>query len=259
MSITDPPWPFTQVSKVPQYKQVWKTGFPPRVVFSPLTELPNSAPVSSVISNRDCIILEATTAAELSSAIERANHDDCSPVSPTSGGEQTTPSRQPESTRCQSNKSSQLAGCEHGTPTRNPQQLDALMATIRTAGPAAGTPVTPAGTATPPKPKRRRTGQFPGAPRLLADSAEDGETSEKLKDVFEALDQAKSSAMSSLLSAARGGAGMDDVLGADWTPSNVGLLKALRGDLRKAREMREAESKAHDMVSAARAGQVCVL
>jgi hypothetical protein len=231
---------------VPQYKQVWKTGFPPHVVFSPLTELPNATPVSSVIANRDCIILEAATASELTAAIEREIGDEPVTASPKLASH--------EGARCPLDRGSSQCSVHGEEPTRC-SHMDGPEATVRTAGPAAGTPVAQQCFASPPKPKRRKKGQFPGASRLLADDVGD-RALERPRDIFEAVDHAETTAMSALLNAARGGTGMGDLLCSSWTPTNVGLLKALRVDLRRARGMREAEAKAHDMVSAARTGQV---
>lgn len=50
---------------MPQYKQVWKTGFPPRKIHSPTEPALSSAAVSTLLQNRECIVLEVDSTAQL--------------------------------------------------------------------------------------------------------------------------------------------------------------------------------------------------
>lgn len=230
-----------QVSKVPQYKQVWKAGFPPKIVFSPLTELSNHEPVSRVLSDRDLITLEAASAKELTEAIARSAQEDAAKEP---GTEQHGAAAQP----------SFAGGAAGGHGAACLPDASSPAAALRTAGPAAGTPVHVEDSSSPgsnPKVKRRKA-NFPGAARML-DAALDGPPP---KDAAEAVKRTEDGAMTALLQAARGGAAAGVLLGADWSVGNKSLLRALRSDMRQAREGRAAEAEAHQKLAAARSGQV---
>ena len=260
-----------QISRVPQYKQVWKAGFPPKVVFSPLTDLPNTAPITSVLSNRDAIILEAASKEELQQAIDRASAEDAAQpaVPPAQASEAASPrasaaapAQRAAADSSIANPSASTAASPAAEGTSNAAAK--CPAVLRTHGAAAGTyvqthvsaapPHAAQGTAQAPKRNKRRKADFPGLARVL-NGADDAER-EPPKDAVEAQERVETAATGALLKAARGGAEVAQLLGDDWTPSNAGLFKALRGDLRSARAQRDSEAAASVQISAARAGKV---
>lgn len=80
---------------MPQYKQVWKSGFPPREIHSPAIPAGSHLPISTFLQNRERIVLEVATPAQLASAaaagIAKASAPEASSVPDAS------PSHEPES------------------------------------------------------------------------------------------------------------------------------------------------------------------
>ena len=261
-----------QASKIPQYKQVWKAGFPPRIVFSPLTQLSGNDDVSNVIIDRDTLVLEAATAAEMAAAIAGADDNNgdgtdeaeaSTPAAPEVPADLTEQLRTSDAVAAKAQQdvatATSAGAADVGQRSHDaPASCAAVPAAqVRTAGAAAGTavPAAPAAEqpASAPKPKRRKKMEFPGAGFSLAGSTGNAEPP---KDTVEAMQRAKDGIAGALLAASRGGAKVGDVLGQDWTPGNKNLFKVLRGDLRDARAARDQEATALAKVSAVRAGQV---
>jgi hypothetical protein len=247
-----------QTTRVPQYKQVWKAGFPPKTVYSPLTELPNAAPISSVLADRDVIILEAASAAELQPAIDRDEALDAEAGAGghehgSAGGGAAPAMPQSGHSTAAGATEMQQRGCDAASPSSG-----ASPPVLRTQGAAAGTyahpttslPLAAAAQRSGPTAKRRKKADFPGIARTLADEGP------ACADEVEAMQRAEDGVLGALLQSARGGKDLGGLLGADWSPGNKSLFKALRGDLRDARSARNREATASAQISAVRAGQV---